>query len=162
MSWRTEAQIDSERQAYLASRRAIKAHVDLGIYPFKDVKLNRADIEWLLATHEDLLETVDRRDERRRTCVGLDLRGALLQQVNLSNLPLAHMQGGRSWLLSPSSTAEQRDLARVRLEGADLGGAHLEESFLGGAHMEECFLGGAHLARAYLEGAHLEGADLEG
>jgi uncharacterized protein YjbI with pentapeptide repeats len=162
MSWRTEPQIDSERQAYLACRCAITANIESGIYPFKDVRLSRADVEWLLATHKGMLEPVDREDERQRACAGLDLRGALLQQINLSNLPLARMQGGRSWLVSPSSTDEQQDLARVYLDGADLGGAHMEECFLGGAHMEECFLGGAYLERAYLEGAHLEGADLEG
>jgi len=49
--WRTEPEIDPERQAYLAERRAIKPDLEQGIYPFKDIKLNRADVEWLLATH---------------------------------------------------------------------------------------------------------------
>src|SRR5262249_26234550 len=49
--WRTEPEIDRERQAYLASRRAIEPNSRQGIYPFKDVKLSRADVEWLLATH---------------------------------------------------------------------------------------------------------------
>src|ERR1700730_16885696 len=115
MLWRTEAPIDGERQAYLSGRRAIIAHTDSGVYSFKDVELSRADVEWLLETHEDRLEPVGRGGERQGACVGLDLRGALLQQANLSNLPLARMQGGRSWLVSPSQTEAQRDLARVHL-----------------------------------------------
>ena len=160
--WRTEPLIDSERQAYLASRRAITAKSASGIYPFNGVKLNRADVEWLLATQEDQHALIDRAGEPQHASSGLDLRGANLEQVNLSNLPLARLLGGRNWLVYPSSTTEQRALASIHLVGADLGGAHLEEAFLGDAHMEECFLGGAFLEKAYLEGAHLEGADLEG
>src|SRR5262245_21104774 len=52
MPWRTQPQVDEERQAYLAQRRAITPDVDQGIYPFKEIKLDRADVEWLLATHE--------------------------------------------------------------------------------------------------------------
>jgi uncharacterized protein YjbI with pentapeptide repeats len=158
--WRTEPQIDSERQAYLASHRSITAIVAAGIYPFSDIKLSRADIEWLVGTQEDQLETIDRGDGLQQANVGLDLRGANLQQVNLSNLPLARLMGGRNWLVNPSSTTDQRTAASIQLAGADLGGANLEEAFLGHAHMEECFLGGAFLEKAYLAGAHLEGANL--
>src|ERR1700674_4503841 len=97
MSWRTEAPIDSERRAYLSGRRAIPAHTGSGVYPFEGVELSRADVEWLLETRGDRPELADRGGER--PCPGLDLRGALLEQVNLSNLPLARMQGGRSWLV---------------------------------------------------------------
>src|SRR6266702_2687473 len=50
--WRTEPEIDAERQAELAARRSITPDVAQGIYPFRGMKLKRADIEWLLATHE--------------------------------------------------------------------------------------------------------------
>ena len=50
--WRTEPEIEPERQKYLAERRSITPDIWKGIYPFKDIKLTRADIEWLLATHE--------------------------------------------------------------------------------------------------------------
>jgi hypothetical protein len=46
--WRTEPEIDAERQTYLAEQRSIKHDVKQGIYPFKDIKLSRADVEWLL------------------------------------------------------------------------------------------------------------------
>jgi len=160
--WRTEPQIDSERQAYLASRRAITANSASGIYPFNGIKLSRADVEWLLATQEDQRALIDPVDEPQHASSALDLRGTYLQQVNLSNLPLARLVGGRNRLVYPSSTTEQRASASIHLAGADLGGTHLEEAFLGDAHMQECFLGGAFLERAYLEGAHLEGAHLEG
>ena len=66
------------------------------VYPFKNISLSRADVEWLLATHENGRGPVDWSDERQRERKGLDLRGANLYGVNLSNLPLACMQGGLS------------------------------------------------------------------
>src|SRR5438876_1110135 len=52
--WRTEPEIDRTRQEYLAKLRRITPDIAQGIYPLKDIepKLTRADIEWLLATHE--------------------------------------------------------------------------------------------------------------
>ncbi len=160
ISWCIEPQIDSERQLYLADHRSIAANDESGIYPFRDVRLSRADVEWLLVTDQDRPEPVGLRNGCARA--ELDLRGALLQQVNLSNLPLAGLLGGRNWLVYPTSTEQPGDYASIHLEGADLSGAQLEESFLGGAYMEECCLEGAHLEGAHLEGAHLEGADLTG
>jgi uncharacterized protein YjbI with pentapeptide repeats len=151
-----ELEIDVERQRYLAEHLSIGT----GLCPFKDVKLCRADVEWLLENHESGRGSVESSDEQQRTRVGLDLRGADLRQANLCNLPLARMLGGRSWVVHFPPVEEQH--AVVHLEGADLGGAYLEEAFLGGAYLEEAFLGGAHLEGAYLEGAHLEGAHLEG
>src|SRR5260370_14873490 len=56
MPWRTEPEIDAARQAYLAERRAVTPDIERGLYPFRDengsIKLTRADVEWLLATHE--------------------------------------------------------------------------------------------------------------
>src|SRR5256885_10878939 len=161
-SWRTEPEIDIERQTYLTERHALVADLERGIYPFQDIPLSRADVEWLLITQEDHSDPLDGQDGHRRRCIGVDLRGADLRQINLSNLPLARLLAGRSWVVQFPAIEEQCDMARVRLEGADLGGAHLEEAFLGGAHLEEAFLGGAHLEGAYLERAHLEGARLEG
>src|SRR5438067_9958274 len=125
--WRSEPEIDNERQVYLEERRTIISDVELGIFPFKDVKLSRADIEWLLATHEDRRGPVDLSDERQHGRRGIDLRGADLRQVNLCGLPLARMYGGRNWLVQFPSAEAQHDMAPIHLEGADLGGAHLEE-----------------------------------
>src|SRR5437763_4829986 len=93
-SWRTEPEIDTERQKFLSERLAINPDIQRGIYPFKDVKLNRADIEWLLMTHEGGHGPVDWNDIRQRNRVGLDLRGADLRHVDLRNLPLTRMRSG--------------------------------------------------------------------
>src|SRR5947207_11672485 len=81
--WRTEPEIDEERQKYLAERRSIMPDIEQGIYPFKDVKLSRADVEWLLATHENGSGPVDWSDENQREREGLDLRGADLRQEDI-------------------------------------------------------------------------------
>ena len=66
--WRTEPEINLERQYYLAERRSITPDIEQGIYPFKNIdsKLSRADVEWLLATHENGLEPVDCLDANQR------------------------------------------------------------------------------------------------
>src|SRR2546423_1668547 len=61
--WRTEPEIDAERQAILDDRRKITPDVTQGIYAFKGMKLSRADIEWLLATHEQGRGPVDYHDQ---------------------------------------------------------------------------------------------------
>ncbi len=66
---------------------AIKPDIEQGIYPFKDMKLARADIEWLLANHEKGQRPVDWSDEHQQERLGLDLRRADLRQVNLQRLP---------------------------------------------------------------------------
>src|SRR2546421_1409120 len=86
--WRTEPEIDEMRQAYLAKRRNITPNKEQGISPFKDIKLSRADIEWLLATHEDGRGPVDWSDEQQRNRKGLDLAGADVRNANLSGVPL--------------------------------------------------------------------------
>ena len=52
MPWRTEPEIDEERRRFLAERRAITPDFQRGVYPIRDehgsIKLDRADVEWLL------------------------------------------------------------------------------------------------------------------
>jgi len=57
--WRTEPEIPLERQQELSKRRAIAANIEKSLYPFKGIHLNRADVEWLLATHENDRGPVD-------------------------------------------------------------------------------------------------------
>jgi hypothetical protein len=49
MPWRTEPEIDTEREKYLAERRRIHPDKIRGIYPFRDesgsIRLARADVE---------------------------------------------------------------------------------------------------------------------
>lgn len=171
-SWRTEPEIDAERQKYLAERRAIVPNIEKGIYPFKDVepKLTRADIEWLLVTHENGRGPVDWNDERQRERLGLDLRGADLRFKNLSNLPLAAIIGGltsHDWI---KATTKEREMAAVdlkravlrlvHLEGAKLKRAHLERTDLYAANLQDTDLMMVKLTGSYLIEAHLENAYL--
>jgi uncharacterized protein YjbI with pentapeptide repeats len=165
--WRTEPEIDGERQKYLAERRSIIPNTEQGIYPFKSIKLTRADVEWLLATHENGRGPVDWSDESQRRRQGLDLRGADLRRANLSGLPMACLCAGLPWYKKNFHTSEQLDYTGVCLERADLRETHLEGATLRGAHLEhanlrEAFLEEADLSRAHLEGANLREAHLNG
>src|SRR5258708_9776105 len=170
--WRTEPEIDAKRQEELRRCRAILPDIEKRIYPFKGMKLNRADIEWLLATHENGRGPVNWSDEKDRQREGLDLRGTDLRHVDLSQLPLARIRGGldvgywnRETYTSSKMRALQLEEARligIHLEGAYLIKAHLEGAILGRAHLEGANLTGAHLEKAYLTKAHLEGAELLG
>lgn len=165
--WRTEPEIDPDRQNFLTACLATQPDIKQNIYPFKGIKLTRADIEWLLITHENGRGPIDWSDERQRKRLGLDLRGADLRQLNLRHLPLALTRGGLTrdeWQLA---TLEQRDIAGVHLEGATLSeahleGAHLERATLRRIHMEEVNLFRASLKNTYLRQAHLERANLRG
>ena len=71
--WRTQQEIPSERQHNLEKRLRIAPHIQSGTYPFKGIKLNRADIEWLLSIHEGGKGYVDWNDPDQRERAGLDL-----------------------------------------------------------------------------------------
>src|SRR6266566_4643608 len=185
--WRTEPEIDAERQKYLTERLSITPNIEQGIFPFKDIKLIRADVEWLLATHENGQGPIDWSDESQRKREGLDLRGANLQGEDLRGLPLACMIGGLTGITWQYASPEQCEMAAVRmksailiqaqLEGAKLNQAYLEKAnffranlekaefrmaYLEGAYLNETYLGGALLRRAHLEGVNLRAAHLEG
>lgn len=152
--WRTEPEIDIVRQKYLSERRAMTPNIEKGFYPFKDIKLNRADVEWLLATHEDGRGPVIWSDESQRERVGLDLRGANLRDSDLGELPLAFMQGGLVW--SSDQTEEQRISAAILLQNANLLKANLQKSTLRGANFQE-----ANLRETNLQGANLGWANFQ-
>jgi uncharacterized protein YjbI with pentapeptide repeats len=169
--WRTEPEIDEERQAYLADRRAVKPDIEKGIYPFRDenggIKLTRADVEWLLVTHENGRGPVDWSDDNQREREGLDLRGTDLRQVNLCALPLAHLHGGLRDEERQNTPTRQREVAGMRMDAADLSSAHLERAHLYlaslmGSNLFNAQMQRADLARAHLEGANLFSAHLEG
>jgi uncharacterized protein YjbI with pentapeptide repeats len=161
-SWRIEPEITEERQRYLSERNTIRPDLKKGIYPFKDIKLSRADIEWLLSTHDNGKGPVVWSDESQRDRNSLDLRGADLRQVNLSDLPLSRLRGGLNREERTYATAQQCEMAAVHLEGAFLIGVHLERADLFRAHLEETNLFRAHLEKTFLREAHLERADLNG
>ena len=165
--WRTEPEISLARQKELSKRLAIVPNIEKGLYPFKEktpnqrgMLLNRADIEWLLATHENGRGPVDWTDEKQRNRKGLDLRGADLRYADLQKLPLARLRGALTWREAPDLTKEQRRAAEVLLEDANLKQTHLEGAILAGVHLEKADLGRTRLEGAYLIRAHLEGAGL--
>ena len=159
--WRIEPEIDIERQSFLAERRAIVADVKKGIYPFKDIKLSRADVEWLLTTHNGGRGPLFFGSSTREPYIrGLNLRGADLRLADLHRLPLSGLRGGLSAEYWPKATIEQRERAAVHLEGANLNRAILDGASLRSAHLEGADLSVARLENATLRGAHLEGADL--
>ncbi len=135
LPWRTEPEIDLKRQQELEDQRGIVPDIEQGIYPFKGLKLSRADIEWLLATHENGRGPVDWCDEDQRNRKGLDLRGADLRDVDLSDLPLTRMIGGASLRERLTTTLPQRSIAVVHLERANLAQTHLEGAILRNAHL---------------------------
>ncbi len=141
--WRAEPEIDDDRQVYLTERLRIKIEHEQGIYPFKDIKLSRADVEWLLATHEDERGTAYSRDVGKLLHKGLILSSADLSGVNLQNLPL-----------------EDVVFSRANLENAVFLDTHCENALFFDAHMERARLNLAHFEGALLIGAQLAGADL--
>jgi uncharacterized protein YjbI with pentapeptide repeats len=185
--WRTEPEIPTERQAYLNERHGITPDIKQGIYPFKDLepKLTRADIEWLLATHENGRGPIDWKDESQRDRLGLDLRGADLSGTardpfDLLGLPLARTQFGLTEREGSDVTVQAATLAGANLTFADLSVANiqgaylsyanlqgvvffradLQGSYLGHANMQGAYFGAANMQGAYLRAAQLQGADL--
>jgi uncharacterized protein YjbI with pentapeptide repeats len=160
MAWRTQPEIAPERQRELDLRRTRPAEGTLDAYPFRGVPLDRADVEWLLATHAGGRGPVDWSDPAQRTREGLDLRGADLAGADLSGLPLARLRGGLDaveWRTAPPGAL---DAAAIHLAAAYLRGAHLESAILPGALLRAADLTHAHLEAALLGEAQLEGADL--
>jgi hypothetical protein len=176
MPWRTEPEIDAARQQYLAERRAIPPDIERGRFPFRNehgsITLTRADVEWLLATHQSggVTGPVDWSDAQQRERMGLDLRGADLRGTDLHHLPLTRLRGGPSseeWRkvsLDKSALAalhlEGADLHHAQLQGAALRLAQLQHATLWAAHLHQANLHDAQLHGTYLYGAHFQGASL--
>jgi uncharacterized protein YjbI with pentapeptide repeats len=166
MPWRTQPEISSERQAELAELRVIVADRDAGVFPFQGVALTRADIEWLLATHEGgrgpvtWEEERDKRPKERRQ--GLDLRATDLTGLDLSGMPLTGLMGGPIFTLTSrqGGQMEEGEAGIITLKDANLSGARLEGAQLSRAQLDGVRLTGAKLNGALLAFTHLDGADL--
>ncbi|MGI9057086.1 MAG: pentapeptide repeat-containing protein [Ktedonobacteraceae bacterium] len=148
--WRTEPEIDAKRQEELSKRRAIVPDIEKGVYPFKGMKLSRAEVEWLLATHENGQGPVDWSNETQRERHGLDLRAADLRQINLASLPLTGLQGGLMWKDWLVATEEQTSMAAVFMEEANLFDAQLQRAELFKAQFQKANLLSANLVQAKL------------
>jgi uncharacterized protein YjbI with pentapeptide repeats len=164
-AWRTEPEIEVERQIFLTRRFEIIPNVKRGEYPFRGVNLNRADVEWLIATTNS--QPADLEKKQKGFPEGLDLRGADLSGLDLQELPLAYIQGGLSGKWWIEAKLEEREAATINMAGANLQKAHLEGAVLRRANLrntnlESAHLEGADLYRTHLEGAYLRNAYLGG
>ena len=157
--WRREPEIPRMRQEGLTQRRCIRVDLEQGIYPFKDMHLSRADVEWLLATHDNERGPIDWSSASQRERLGVDLRGANLKGVDLSKLPLTCVRGGLTQSERGSDKQWKRrcEEAAIHLENSKLIETHLE-----GANLQFAYLEGADINTAHLEGARLYNANLTG
>ncbi len=160
LPWRTEPEISLDRQEYLTHCLSIVPDIEKGIYPFRDIKLNRADVEWLLTTHENGRGPIDWNDVSQRSRVGLDLRGANLCNTDLTRLPLARLRGSLGSNEWAGATDEQRAKAAILMNGASMMVAELDGAHLRFASLEDTDLRYVSLERTHLRGASLKGADL--
>lgn len=166
LTWRWEPEISPTRQEDLAQWRSKIFDPIKHNFPFAGIELTRADIEWLLATHEDYQGPIGHHAAFKHEREGIDLRGAFIpSQTNLSQLPLTQVRCGLSFFEWIHATEGQRKGAGTLLKGVNLSKAKLVRADLREAHLEEANLyqtdlRGGHLRRADLKGANLEEADL--
>lgn len=171
--WRTEPLIEEERQQRLLRYWQGNVDIERGMYPFKGMRLSRADVEWLLAMQEQRgaeTHTGGSTSGKPQQAFGIDMRGADLSGVNLSHLPLMGLHAGLSLEEGRHATVEQSrqaaanlakaDMSNAQLQGAQLSWATLDGAVLVEAHLEGADLGKASLKQAILAGTSLEGADL--
>jgi uncharacterized protein YjbI with pentapeptide repeats len=185
MPWRTEPEIDTERQGFLAEQRAAQPSYQRDVYPFSGRHLGRADIEWLLATHEHggvrgpvmgsmfVAEVAD-----PPNLSGIDLHGVALVLLarELSGQWEEAPIGAETGPNEPPVMPGQDEPSLVRwgldLRGADLHDAHLRtlplEGLWGGqrgdwwqgASADEREAAAVRLERADLRSALLQGSSL--
>ncbi len=156
--WRTEPEIDVERKRFLAERRSFELAVIHGNYPFMNIKLSRADVEWLLATHENGRGPIDWFDGSQRKRPGLDLSDCSLSQVNLGYLPLTKCYFHRTRLQNTNFNGAQLQgvyFFQAQLQGANFTGAQLQGANLTGAQLQN-----ANFVKAYLQDVDLKAVEL--
>jgi len=155
--WRTEPEIEEIRLQELTHRLDLAQGAGTTTAPFKGMSLRRADVEWLLGTHEHGRGPVRWNDPGDSGREGLDLRGANLAGEDLTALPLAALRAGTN---ASTSLDVSTDLREACLTGSDLRGAGLEGALLTGAHFVNALLEQAHLEGANISNTQFEHADL--
>ncbi|HEV2461522.1 MAG TPA: pentapeptide repeat-containing protein, partial [Ktedonobacterales bacterium] len=169
MPWRTEPEIDDQRQTFLAERLAVKPDTEQGIYPFRDeqgsIRLTRADVESLVATstsHDvydsdgmawhDFADTIGSAILRRYVA---SPRAALA----LPRVAIEFARWRKQQLARGSSDVQQQglDLRGAHMKGEQLGGLPLAR-MRGGLNLQE--RAGLSPMQVELAAIHLEGAEL--
>ncbi len=139
LRWQRLSVLDTGREAELSRLREqnLKAHKP----PMDGIKLDRADVEWLIEQNGGPIRYGDDYSDR----LGLDLRNANLMDGDFSFLPLADtlFQGART--------------DKASFEGCDLRWAYFDD-----AHMSETRLVDADIFKGHFEGTYLREADLSG
>jgi hypothetical protein len=171
--WRTEPELDEQRQRFLAERRAIAPDIEHGIYPFREVSraspeqrdwaavqlgrasLREAHLEQAILTGAHL---------ERATLGGAHLAGASLRLAYLQGTSLfhAHLEGQHMPGRVPGQGARPASSPGT---SEDLPAASLQEAFLDsatnlkGTHLGTKDLGGIAVADVRWDGVNLGGAD---
>jgi len=151
--WRTEPEIHPERQRMLAERRTAEGATNES--PFAGMKLDRADVEWLLATHESygVRGPVDAEDPAQRLREGLNLRAVDLRQARLGGLPLARTNFSNALL--DKVNLSQAHLERASFANSQMQGAVLTKVWARDASFRQTNLEDARFTEAHLESANL-------
>ncbi len=180
--------LPTARQEYLNDLLAAEAGMADDAAPLRGVKLDRADIEWLLEragassipepapgalvrnTFRLNLRGADFHDDQGRPAAlsdlaleHVDLRGARLEGVTFYRSALDGADFTGAMLMGANlsrTTLKGATFLRARLQGADLSEAQLQDATLRLASLEGADLRLANLHGTDLRGAHLEGADL--
>src|SRR5262245_31921003 len=129
--WRTRARIDPVRERVLAHCLTITPDVKKGIYPFKEVRLSRPDVEWLV-TSSGVMNLLSEDTTQRNSY--LDLRAADLRGMVLEFLPLPGLLGGLGISAWNSSSVADREMAAAHMEQVVLNNTYLAGAHLCGAH----------------------------
>jgi uncharacterized protein YjbI with pentapeptide repeats len=170
--WRTEPEARPERQAVLRGLMAKATGENPA--PFQGLKMDRTDVEWLLATHESRgIRGPVTDDPVHRQRDGVNLQGADLHQARLGGLPLARVNLSNAKLdkanlnrahLERASFANSQCVGTVFTQAwlldASFREANVQEAVFTEARMESANLFQAQCQNASFYNAHLEGAYL--
>jgi hypothetical protein len=119
--------------------------------------LDRADAEWLLATHQSggMRGPVDWHDRKQRKRAGTDLRGANLMGAHLFGLPLACLRASLTFDAEREGSGDDVVAAVARIDRSNLQATHLQRAVLRNVSLVDAALRGARLGSALQAGTNL-------
>jgi hypothetical protein len=114
--WRREPEIGADRQRFLAQCCESSAG-SVEHPPFKGIKLDRADVEWLLATYSARIE--DAGNGQRFNLHGADLHGVNLESRGLRFALAEYMRDTRDKMPPPSTSESATGQSAQQAPAAD-------------------------------------------